>query len=76
LSFGSKWNNIHDLIKLDADGSHVDRRRRIDQCHGLAREIGSPRAAIGKQDRFAEQAELNTQLKELKKRLARTKAGP
>ncbi len=59
---------------LDADGSHVDRRRRLEQCHEMQREIGSLRASIGKQDRFAEQVELNTQLKEIENRLARTKA--
>ena len=60
---------------LDAGGLEADRRRRLDQCHEMEREIGSLRAAIGKQDRFAEQVELNTQLKELENRLARTKAG-
>jgi hypothetical protein len=59
---------------LGAVGSEVDRRRRLDQCHEMQREIAGLRAAIGKQDRFAEQVELNTQLKELENRLARTKA--
>ena len=59
---------------LDAGGPEADRRRRLDQCHEMEREIGSLRAAIGKQDRFAEQVDLNTQLKELENRLARTKA--
>ena len=59
---------------LDAGGSEADRRRRLDQCHEMEREIGSLRTAFGKQDRFAEQVELNTQLKELENRLARTKA--
>ena len=59
---------------LDGGGSEADRRRRLDQCHEMEREIGSLRVAIGKQDRFAEQVELNTQLKELENRLDRTKA--
>ena len=59
---------------LDAGGSVVDRRRRLDQCHEMEREIGSLRIAIGKQDRFAEQVELNTQLKEIENRLARKMA--
>ena len=59
---------------LDTSVSEVDRRRRLDQCHEMQRDIGSLRAAIGKQDRFAEQVELNIQIKELETRLARTKA--
>jgi len=59
---------------LDAGGSEIDRRRRLDQCHEMQREIDSLKAAIGKQDRFSEQVELNTQIKELETRLARTKA--
>ena len=58
---------------LDAGGSEVDRRRRLDQCHEMHREIGSLKGAIGKQDRFAKQVELNIQLKELENRLDRTK---
>ena len=59
---------------LSAGSSEADRRRRLDQYHEMEREISSIRAAIGKQDRFAEQVESNTQLKELENRLARTKA--
>ena len=59
---------------LDAGSSETARRRRLDQCHEMEREIGSLRAAIGMQDRFAEQVRLNTQLKELENRLARTTA--
>ncbi len=59
---------------LDTGGSHTDRRRRLEQCHEMKREIGTLRAAIGQQDRFAEQVELNTQIKDLETRLARTKA--
>jgi hypothetical protein len=55
---------------LEAGVSEVDRRRRLDQCRELEREIASLRAAIGKQDRFAEQVELNTRIKDLETRLA------
>ena len=65
---------LTDRFVLDTGGSHTDRRRRLEQCHELQREIGSLRAAIGRQARFAEQVELNTQIKELETRLARTKA--
>jgi len=59
---------------LDAGRPEADRRQRLEQCHTMEREISSLRVAIGKQNRFAEQVELNTQLKELENRLARTKA--
>ena len=59
---------------LDGGGLHVDRRRRLEQCYQIECEIGSLKTAIGKQDRFAEQVELNTTIKELETRLARTKA--
>jgi len=52
----------------------ADRRRRLERCNEMRREIGSLRVTIGKQTRFAEQVELNTQLKELENRLAQTKA--
>jgi len=58
---------------LGAVGSEVDRRRRLDQCHEMQREIVGLRAAIDKQDRFAEQVDLNTRIKELETRLVEAK---
>lgn len=59
---------------LDTVGLEADRRRRLEQCRELEREIISLRAAIAKQGRFAEQVELNTRIKELETRLAGAKA--
>ena len=59
---------------LDAGKPEQDRRQRLDQCHQMDREISSLRAAISKEQRFAEKVELNTRIKELEARLTQTKA--
>ena len=59
---------------LDAGRPEADRRKRLEQCHTMEREISSLRLAIPKENTFAEKVELNTRIKELEVRLARTKA--
>jgi len=59
---------------LDAGGSQTDRRQRLDRCHETQRELVGLRAAIGKQDRFADQVELNTRIKELEALFKQEKA--
>jgi len=67
------WVFLSGRFVLDTGDSAVGRRRRLDQCREVEREITSLRAAIGKQDRFAEQVELNTRIKELDIWLAQAK---
>ena len=59
---------------LDVGQSEQDRRRRLEECHEMEREIGSLRAAIPKENQFANKVELNTRIKELEGQLARTEA--
>ncbi|WP_200374903.1 DUF4391 domain-containing protein [Thiocystis violacea] len=58
---------------IDAGQSETDRRQRLEQCHAMEREIGRLRVALPKENGFAEKVELNTRIKELEGRLARTK---
>ncbi|MAG31394.1 MAG: hypothetical protein CL908_10965 [Deltaproteobacteria bacterium] len=59
---------------LEVGQPEAHRKRRLEQCHELEGDISSLRVAIRKGDIFAEQVELNTRIKELEARLARTKA--
>ncbi|MBN4049499.1 DUF4391 domain-containing protein [bacterium AH-315-N03] len=59
---------------LDAGHPQEDRRRRLEHCHELRREISGHRAAIHEANQFAERVELNTRIKELEAGLARAKA--
>lgn len=58
---------------LDVGQPEQDRMRRLEQCHEMARKISRLRVAIGKQDHFASQVELNTRIKKLKTRLDQIK---
>ncbi len=59
---------------LDAGQPEAKRRQRLEQFHQIDREISVLRAAISKEERFAEKVELNTRIKKLEARLAATKA--
>ncbi|MCH9647782.1 MAG: DUF4391 domain-containing protein [Deltaproteobacteria bacterium] len=62
-------------LVVDGRQPEQDRRQRLEQCHDLDREITSLRAVIRDQNRFADQVELNTRIKELEARLLEAKAG-
>ena len=62
------------IFAIDAGPSEADRRQRLEQCRTMEREIGRLRAALPKENGFAEKVELNTRIKELESRLARAKA--
>jgi hypothetical protein len=51
-----------------------DRKRRLERCHELQREIGGLRGTIHQESRFADRVELNTQIKELEARLSQATA--
>ena len=59
---------------LDIGKPESDRRAMLIECNALDREITSLRVAIKNENRFAARVELNTRIKELEARLARTKA--
>lgn len=59
---------------LDVGQPEQDRRRRLERCREMEREISSLRVAIPKENQFAEKVQLNTRIKELKARLARSTA--
>lgn len=59
---------------LDVGRPEQDRKRRLEQCQDMEREIGSLRVAIPKENQFAEQVELNTRIKKIETRLARIAA--
>jgi hypothetical protein len=48
-----------------------ERRRLLEGCHQMEREIGRLRTAIPMENQFADRVELNTRIKELERRLAR-----
>lgn len=59
---------------LQPENSTADRRKRLEQCHAIAREIASLRVAIHQEAPFAEKVELNTQIKQLGRQLDQAKA--
>jgi hypothetical protein len=62
------------VFRSDPPKSEEDQRRSLEECHHIEREIAGLRAAIPKETQFAAKVELNTRIKELEGRLARTAA--
>lgn len=58
---------------VDPAQPEQERRQQLEQCHALERDIRRLRAALSKEDQFAEKVELNTRIKALEDRLARAK---
>jgi uncharacterized protein DUF4391 len=65
-----KCADLTGKFALEFEQSGADRRQRLEQYNQIEREISSCRAAILKEEKFAERVELNTRIKKLEAQLA------
>lgn len=65
--------DVTDEFALQPERSEEEQRSLLEQCRSIERELVRLRIAIQREDRFAEQVELNTQIKGLELQLTQLK---